>query len=39
MESGRRLVLTVPDGTRQTCTPNPDYWTFEPALAFSAATL
>jgi hypothetical protein len=27
--------FTAPDGTRQTGTPNPDYWTFEPALAFS----
>ena len=25
----------VPDGTRQTGTPNPDYWTFEPSVAFS----
>jgi hypothetical protein len=27
--------VTVPDGTRQTGTPNPDYWTFEPGLAIS----
>jgi hypothetical protein len=27
--------FTAPDGTRQTGTPNPDYWTFEPAIAFS----
>ena len=27
--------VTVPDGTRQTGTPNPDYWTFEPSIAFS----
>jgi hypothetical protein len=25
----------APDGTRQIGTPNPDYWTFEPALAIS----
>ncbi len=25
----------APDGTRQTGTPNPDYWTFEPTVAFS----
>jgi hypothetical protein len=25
----------APDGTRQVGTPNPDYWTFEPAVAFS----
>jgi hypothetical protein len=24
-----------PDGTHQTGTPNPDFWTFEPSLAFS----
>ena len=27
--------FTSPNGTRQAGTPNPDYWTFEPALAFS----
>jgi hypothetical protein len=27
--------FTAPDGTHQTGTPNPDYWTFEPALAIS----
>jgi hypothetical protein len=27
--------FTAPDGTRQVGTPNPDYWTFEPAIAFS----
>jgi hypothetical protein len=27
--------FTAPDGTRQVGTPNPDYWTFEPALAVS----
>jgi hypothetical protein len=27
--------VTIPDGTRQKGTPNPDYWTFEPSLAFS----
>jgi hypothetical protein len=25
----------APDGTRQPGTPNPDYWTLEPAVAFS----
>ena len=27
--------FTSPNGTHQTGTPNPDYWTFEPSLAFS----
>jgi hypothetical protein len=27
--------VTAPDGTHQTGTPNPDYWTFEPSIAFS----
>jgi hypothetical protein len=27
--------VTVPDGTHQTGTPNPDYWTFEPSISFS----
>ena len=27
--------FTGPDGTRKVGTPNPDYWTFEPALAIS----
>jgi hypothetical protein len=27
--------FTGPDGSRWTGTPNPDYWTFEPALAIS----
>ena len=27
--------FTAPDGTRQVGTPNPDYWTLEPALAVS----
>jgi hypothetical protein len=27
--------FTPPDGTRQPGTPNPDYWTFEPSVAFS----
>jgi hypothetical protein len=29
------FAFTPPDGTRQTGTPNPDYWTFEPSIAFS----
>jgi hypothetical protein len=29
------FAFTPPDGTRQTGTPNPDYWTFEPSLAVS----
>ncbi len=27
--------FTAPTGTRQTGTPNPDYWTFEPSISFS----
>ena len=27
--------FTSPNGTHTTGTPNPDYWTFEPSLAFS----
>jgi len=27
--------FTAPDGSRYTGTPNPDYWTFEPAAAIS----
>ena len=30
-----RFRLHGSDGTRQSGTPNPDYWTFEPSLAFS----
>jgi len=29
------FAFTPPDGTHQTGTPNPDYWTFEPSVAFS----
>jgi hypothetical protein len=29
------FAFTPPIGTHQTGTPNPDYWTFEPSLAFS----
>lgn len=29
------FAFTPPDGQRQTFTPNPDYWTFEPSLAIS----
>ncbi len=29
------FAFTGPDGTRQTGTPNPDYWTFEPSVAVS----
>ena len=29
------FAFTAPTGTRQSGTPNPDYWTFEPSLAFS----
>ncbi len=32
---GAGFAFTPPDGTHQTGTPNPDYWTFEPSLAFS----
>lgn len=32
---GAAFAFTPPDGTRQTGTPNPDYWTFEPSLAIS----
>jgi hypothetical protein len=32
---GAAFSFTPPDGTRQSGTPNPDYWTFEPSLAFS----
>ncbi len=39
---GAAFAFTPPDGTRQSATspggantPNPDYWTFEPSLAFS----
>jgi hypothetical protein len=32
---GAAFAVTPPDGTRQSGTPNPDYWTFEPSLAFS----
>jgi len=34
---GAAFAFTPPDGTRANggFTPNPDYWTFEPALAFS----
>jgi hypothetical protein len=28
----------APDGTRQVGTPNPDYWTFDPSVAFSYVT-
>jgi hypothetical protein len=27
--------FTSPNGSRQAGTPNPDYWTFEPSIAFS----
>jgi len=30
--------FTGPDGSRYTGTPNPDYWTFEPAVAISYIT-
>jgi hypothetical protein len=29
------FAFTPPIGTHQTGTPNPDYWTFEPSVAFS----
>jgi hypothetical protein len=29
------FAFTPPDGTHLAGTPNPDYWTFEPSLAFS----
>jgi hypothetical protein len=29
------FAFTVPDGTKWAGTPNPDYWTFEPSIAFS----
>jgi hypothetical protein len=32
---GTAFAFTPPDGTHQLTTPNPDYWTFEPSIAFS----
>jgi hypothetical protein len=32
---GTAFAFTVPDGTHLAGTPNPDYWTFEPSIAFS----
>jgi hypothetical protein len=32
---GAGFAFDAPDGTRQPGTPNPDYWTFEPSIAFS----
>ena len=32
---GTALGITPPDGSRWRTTPNPDYWTLEPSLAFS----
>jgi hypothetical protein len=32
---GTAFSFTAPDGTHQAGTPNPDYWTFEPSIAFS----
>jgi hypothetical protein len=29
------FAFTPPDGTHQAGTPNPDFWTFEPSVAFS----
>jgi hypothetical protein len=32
---GTAFAFTPPDGTHLAGTPNPDYWTFEPSIAFS----
>ena len=32
---GTGFHFVPPDGTHQAGTPNPDYWTFEPALSFA----